>query len=84
MLLNKKIKQIFAVLAGILVLSVASYAQTSQDALIQRYLEKANAEFDDGNIEGAYKNINATLNSLKYKPLMVLPLPSKIPEYLWL
>lgn len=62
MLLNKKIKQIFAVLAGILVLSVASYAQTSQDALIQRYLEKANAEFDDGNIEGAYKNINATLN----------------------
>ncbi|MBQ1949266.1 MAG: hypothetical protein II367_03805 [Treponema sp.] len=41
MLLNKKIKQIFAVLAGILVLSVASYAQTSQDALIQPYLEKA-------------------------------------------
>lgn len=62
MLLNRKMKQIFALFMGLLVLSVTVYAQTSQDALIQRYLEKANAEFDDGNIEGAYKNINATLN----------------------
>ena len=64
MLLNRKMKQIFALFMGLLVLSVTVYAQTSQDALIQRYLEKANAEFDDGNIEGAYKNINATLNHL--------------------
>lgn len=43
MLLNRKMKQIFALFMGLLVLSVTVYAQTSQDALIQRYLEKANA-----------------------------------------
>ncbi len=62
MLLNKKIFRLIIALFGMMFVSAAVFAQTSQDALIQRYLEKAEAEFDDGNIEGAYKNINATLN----------------------
>ena len=61
MLLNK-IKKLISVFLGLVVISSIAYAQTSQDALIQRYLEKANAEFDEGNIEAAYKNINATLS----------------------
>ena len=61
MLLNK-IKKLISVFLGLVVISSIAYAQTSQDALIQRYLEKANAEFDEGNIEAAYKNVNATLN----------------------
>lgn len=62
MLLNKKIIRFVCTLLGMMIISAAAFAQTSQDALVQKYLEKANAEFDDGNIEGAYKNINATLN----------------------
>ena len=62
MLLNKKIFRLIIALFGMMFVSAAVFAQTSQDALIQRYLEKAEAEYDDGNIEGAYKNINATLN----------------------
>ncbi len=60
--LNKKIVSLLVVLMGLIVVSTAAIAQPSQDALVQRYLEKANAEFDDGNIDEAYKNINATLN----------------------
>ena len=62
MLLNKKIIRFVCTFLGMMIISAAAFAQTSQDALVQKYLEKANAEFDDGNIEGAYKNINATLN----------------------
>lgn len=62
MLLNKRIFRLIFALLGMMFVSAAVFAQTSQEALIQRYLEKAEAEFDDGNIEGAYKNINATLN----------------------
>lgn len=61
MLLNR-FKKIFALFFGLLILSANSFAQTSQDQIIQKYLEKANAEYDNGNIPAAYKNINATLN----------------------
>lgn len=39
MLLNK-IKKLISVFLGLVVISSIAYAQTSQDALIQRYLER--------------------------------------------
>ena len=59
MLSNKKI--ISALLMFLISFSVA-FAQTSNDAMVQRYLERASASFDDGNLSDAYKNINASLN----------------------
>lgn len=59
MLSNKKI--ISALLMFLISFSVA-VAQTSNDAMVQRYLERASASFDDGNLSEAYKNINASLN----------------------
>lgn len=59
MLSNKKI--VSAVLMFLISFSVA-FAQTSNDAMVQRYLERASASFDDGNLSEAYKNINASLN----------------------
>ena len=48
MLLNKRIFRLIFALLGMMFVSAAVFAQTSQEALIQRYLEKAEAEFDDG------------------------------------
>ncbi len=59
MLSNKKI--ISALLMLLISFSVA-FAQTSNDAMVQRYLERASASYDDGNLSDAYKNINASLN----------------------
>ncbi len=59
MLSNKKI--VSALLMFLISFSVA-FAQTSNDAMVQRYLERASASFDDGNLSEAYKNINASLN----------------------
>lgn len=59
MLSNKKI--VSALLMFLISFSVA-FAQTSNDAMVQRYLERASASYDDGNISDAYKNINASLN----------------------
>ena len=59
MLSNKKI--ISALLMFLISFSVA-FAQTSNDAMVQRYLARASASFDDGNLSDAYKNINASLN----------------------
>ena len=59
MLSNKKI--VSALLMFLISFSVA-FAQTSNDAMVQRYLERASASYDDGNLSDAYKNINASLN----------------------
>ncbi len=59
MLSNKK------VLAAFFVFFVSLYgifAQSANDAMVQRYLERATTAYDDGNITEAYKNINASLN----------------------
>ena len=45
MLLNKRIFRLIFALLGMMFVSAAVFAQTSQEALIQRYLEKAEAEF---------------------------------------
>lgn len=59
MLSNKKI--ITSFLLFLISFSVV-FAQSSNDAMVQRYLERASAAYDDGNISDAYKNINASLN----------------------
>ena len=59
MLSNKKIITTF--LMFLISFSVV-FAQSSNDAMVQRYLERASTAYDDGNISDAYKNINASLN----------------------
>ena len=59
MLSNKKIISLFLM---ILVSLSGVFAQTNHDALMIKYLEKAEKEFDDGNLNEAYKNINGSLN----------------------
>lgn len=59
MLSNKKILTAFLTL---MVSLSGLFAQSSNDAMIQRYLDRANAEFDNGNLSEAYKNINASMN----------------------
>lgn len=59
MLSNKKV--ISALLVFLISFSV-SFAQSTNDAMVQRYLERATASYDDGNLSDAYKNINASLN----------------------
>lgn len=59
MLSNKKI--VSALLMFLISFSVV-FAQTSNDSMVQRYLARASASYDDGNLADAYKNINASLN----------------------
>lgn len=59
MLSNKKI--IASLLVALVSFSVL-FAQSRNDAMVQRYLDKANTAFDEGNIDEAYKTINASLN----------------------
>lgn len=59
MLSNKKV--ISALLMFLISFSVV-FAQSTNDAMVQRYLERASASYDDGNLSEAYKNINASLN----------------------
>ncbi len=59
MLSNKKI--VSALLMFLIGFSVA-FAQSTNDAMVQRYLERASASYDDGNLSDAYKNINASMN----------------------
>lgn len=59
MLSNKKF---FASLLVIFLSISVIIAQSSNAAMVQRYLDKANTAFDDGNVDEAYKNINASLN----------------------
>lgn len=58
MLSNKKI--VTALLMFLISFSV--FAQASNDAMVQRYLERATAAYDEGNLADAYKNINASIN----------------------
>lgn len=59
MLSSKKI--IASLLVALFSVSVI-FAQSRNDAMVQRYLDKANTAFDEGNIDEAYKTINASLN----------------------
>ena len=59
MLSNKKV---ISVLLMFLISFSVVFAQSTNDALVQRYLERASASYDDGNLSEAYKNINASLN----------------------
>lgn len=55
-------KKLFASLMVALLSISVIFAQSSNEAMVQRYLGKANTAFDEGNIDDAYKNINASLN----------------------
>lgn len=59
MLSNKKV---ISVLLMFLISFSVVFAQSTNDAMVQRYLERASASYDDGNLSEAYKNINASLN----------------------
>lgn len=65
MLSNKKIlTSIFVFLVSIFSI-FGTFAQSANDAMIQRYLERASNAYDEGNLQDAYKNINASLNFSK-------------------
>lgn len=59
MLSNKKI--LTSLLIALFSISLV-FAQSKNELMIQRYLDKAYTAYDDGNIDDAYKNINASLN----------------------
>lgn len=58
-MLFDKIKKIFAILM-LLTFAVSVFAAPSDD-LKNRYLDRAEKAFEDGNIEDAYKNVNLAL-----------------------
>lgn len=59
MLSNKKL--LTGLLVAVLSISFV-FSQSRNEAMIQRYLDKAYTAYDDGKIDEAYKNINASLN----------------------